>query len=129
MLTVRTQAIDGTGTFTLSDSQPCRLLTLLHRHYPGPPVVPIAKIKTLQLVRRESCRELSGLRHCHPSQRPRLGRVLTNRPDVSAFGQSRHWSRHRQMTESDPELTLRAANYCIAKGSCAFVLAALRKLS
>ena len=26
MLTVRTQAIDGTGTFTLSDSQPCRLL-------------------------------------------------------------------------------------------------------
>jgi hypothetical protein len=29
-----TQAIDGTGTFTLSDSQPCRLLTLLRRHYP-----------------------------------------------------------------------------------------------
>ena len=28
-----TQAIDGTGTFTLSDSQPCRLLTLLHGHY------------------------------------------------------------------------------------------------
>jgi hypothetical protein len=27
MLTVRIQAIDGTGTFTLSDSQPCRLLT------------------------------------------------------------------------------------------------------
>src|SRR5947209_19847876 len=35
MLTVRTQAIDGTGTFTLSDSQPCRLLTSLHRHYPA----------------------------------------------------------------------------------------------
>src|SRR6202040_1835339 len=33
MLTVRTQAIDGTGTFTLSDSQPCRLLTSLHEHY------------------------------------------------------------------------------------------------
>lgn len=30
MLTVRIQAIDGTGTFTLSDSQPCRLLTFLH---------------------------------------------------------------------------------------------------
>jgi hypothetical protein len=30
---------------------------------------------------------------------------------------------------NDPELALRAANYCIAKGSCAFVLAALRKLS
>src|SRR3974377_1409386 len=30
-----TQAIDGTGTFTLSDSQPCRLLTLLHGHYPA----------------------------------------------------------------------------------------------
>src|SRR5271169_4629441 len=28
MLTVRVQVIDGTGTFTLSDSQPCRLLTL-----------------------------------------------------------------------------------------------------
>ena len=28
MLTVRTQVIDGTGTFTLSDFQPCRLLTL-----------------------------------------------------------------------------------------------------
>src|SRR4029077_1933996 len=27
MLTVRTQVIDGTGTFTLSDFQPCRLLT------------------------------------------------------------------------------------------------------
>ncbi len=34
MLTVRIQVIDGTGTFTLSDSQPCRLLTSLHRHYP-----------------------------------------------------------------------------------------------
>jgi hypothetical protein len=33
MLTVRIQAIDGTGTFTLSDSQPCRLLTLLHGRY------------------------------------------------------------------------------------------------
>ena len=30
-----TQAIDGTGTFTLSDSQPCRLLTLPHRHCRG----------------------------------------------------------------------------------------------
>jgi hypothetical protein len=30
MLTVRTQVIDGTGTLTLSDSQPCRLLTSWH---------------------------------------------------------------------------------------------------
>jgi hypothetical protein len=30
MLTVRIQVIDGTGTFTQSDSQPCRLLTSLH---------------------------------------------------------------------------------------------------
>src|SRR5258708_9965527 len=30
MLTVRIQVIDGTGTFTLSDSQPCRLLTSRH---------------------------------------------------------------------------------------------------
>ena len=29
MLTVRIQVIDGTGTFTLSDSQPCRLLLCL----------------------------------------------------------------------------------------------------
>ena len=35
MLTVRIQVIDGTGTFTLSDSQPCRLLTLLHGHCPA----------------------------------------------------------------------------------------------
>src|SRR5215510_421652 len=33
MLTVRVQAIDGTGTFTLSDFQPCRLLTSLQPHY------------------------------------------------------------------------------------------------
>src|SRR6476469_11159048 len=33
MLTVRIQVIDGTGTFTQSDSQPCRLLTSLHEHY------------------------------------------------------------------------------------------------
>jgi hypothetical protein len=33
MLTVRTQVIDGTGTYTLSDSQPCRLLTLLSRSF------------------------------------------------------------------------------------------------
>jgi hypothetical protein len=33
MLTVRIQAIDGTGTCTLLDSQPCRLLTWLHGHY------------------------------------------------------------------------------------------------
>jgi hypothetical protein len=39
MLTVRIQAIDGTGTFTLSDSQPCRLLTSLPRHYPASAVL------------------------------------------------------------------------------------------
>src|SRR6476659_1606854 len=33
MLTVRIQVIDGTGTFTLSDSQPCRLLTSLQRTF------------------------------------------------------------------------------------------------
>src|SRR5262252_8182243 len=36
MLTVRIQVIDGTGTFTLSDSQPCRLLTPLPRVSPSP---------------------------------------------------------------------------------------------
>jgi hypothetical protein len=39
MLTVRIQVIDGTGTFTLSDSQPCRLLTFLRRHYPASSVL------------------------------------------------------------------------------------------
>src|SRR6202030_2850084 len=39
MLTVRIQVIDGTRTFTLSDSQPCRLLTSLHRHYPASAVL------------------------------------------------------------------------------------------
>ena len=39
MLTVRIQVIDGTGTFTLSDSQPCRLLTSLHRSYPASAVL------------------------------------------------------------------------------------------
>jgi len=34
-----TQAIDGTGTFTLSDSQPCRLLTSLHGRYPASPLI------------------------------------------------------------------------------------------
>ena len=29
------RAIDGAGTFTLPDFQPCRLLTLLFRHYPA----------------------------------------------------------------------------------------------
>src|SRR5262249_57104327 len=50
MLTVRVQVIDGTGTFTLSDSQPCRLLTSLHGHYPastllrGSPPLPGASV-------------------------------------------------------------------------------------
>jgi hypothetical protein len=35
MLTVRTQVIDGTGTCTLPDFQPCRLLTLPHRPSPN----------------------------------------------------------------------------------------------
>ena len=39
MLTVRIQVIDGTGTFTLSDSQPCRLLTSLLRSYPVSAVI------------------------------------------------------------------------------------------
>src|ERR1700692_2782426 len=39
MLTVRIQVIDGTRTFTLSDSQPCRLLTSLHRNYPASAVL------------------------------------------------------------------------------------------
>src|SRR6266851_1840008 len=35
MLTVRIQVIDSTGTFTLSDSQPCRLLTVPPPALPG----------------------------------------------------------------------------------------------
>src|ERR1700720_2931536 len=39
MLTVRIQVIDGTRTFTLSDSQPCRLPTSLPRRYPASAVL------------------------------------------------------------------------------------------
>src|SRR5271154_88540 len=39
ILTVRIQVIDGTRTFTLSDSQPCRLLTSLPRRYPASAVL------------------------------------------------------------------------------------------
>jgi hypothetical protein len=52
-------------------------------------------------------------------------------PDVSFRGEAEggRAAESAASVENDPELTLRAANYCIAKGSCAFVLAALRKLS
>src|SRR5215831_19829695 len=39
MLTVRTQAIDGTRTFTSLDPQPCRLLNLCQRPSPARPWV------------------------------------------------------------------------------------------
>src|SRR5712692_7401006 len=53
-LTVRIQAIDGTGTFTLLDSQPCRLLTSLPRVFPEflattSRSVPVPRIDTLVL--------------------------------------------------------------------------------
>ena len=69
MLAVRIQAIDGTGTFTLSDSQPCRLLltppsSLLRAHVP----LPLGSLllrhsasfeESLQVVRSPCCpREL-----------------------------------------------------------------------
>src|SRR5215813_8378629 len=42
MLTARIQAIDGTGTLTLPDFQPCRLLTAAHGSFPtlSPTVCP-----------------------------------------------------------------------------------------
>jgi hypothetical protein len=54
MLTVRIQVIDGTGTCTLSDSQPCRLL--LSR---SPPIMPDGQVsrvrfETLAFFRRPS---------------------------------------------------------------------------
>jgi hypothetical protein len=39
MLTVRIQAIDSTRTFTLLDSQPCRLLTFAPRSLPASPLL------------------------------------------------------------------------------------------
>jgi hypothetical protein len=62
MLTVRIQVIDGTGTFTQSDSQPCRLLTSLHGHYPAsslirgsPPLSGASVLSTLRLQPLVSC--------------------------------------------------------------------------
>src|SRR5436190_8261888 len=54
MLTVRIQVIDGTGTCTLSDSQPCRLL-----HSRSPPIIPDGQVsrvrfETLAFFRRPS---------------------------------------------------------------------------
>src|SRR5207344_704934 len=54
-----TQAIDRTGTFTLSDSQPCRLLTLLHGYYPASTLLqgspPLTGASVLSASRLESC--------------------------------------------------------------------------
>ena len=51
-----TQAIDGTGTFTLSDSQPCRLLTLLHGHYSASTLIwthpPPSRRRSISRLRR-----------------------------------------------------------------------------
>jgi hypothetical protein len=62
-----------------------------------------------------------------------ISEQITRRPLKSCplSGNCGHWWIFERdgSVENDPELTLRAANYCIAKGSCAFVLAALRKLS
>jgi hypothetical protein len=60
MLTVRIQVIDGTGTFTLSDSQPCRLLTSLHEHYTRfntttGQSAPLRRIGTFGLAVRAAC--------------------------------------------------------------------------
>jgi hypothetical protein len=60
MLTVRIQAIDGTGTFTLSDSQPCRLLTSLRPHYKAFVTttgcsVPALRVGTLALAVVAAC--------------------------------------------------------------------------
>src|ERR1700737_3003866 len=56
MLTVRIQVIDGTGTFTLSDSQPCRLLTSLRGHYSASSLLrtqpPPSRLRPTSRVRR-----------------------------------------------------------------------------
>src|ERR1700680_1031879 len=48
MLTVRTQVIDGTGTFTLSDSQPCRLLTPLLGFSAGEEIIDMVRAVVAQ---------------------------------------------------------------------------------
>src|ERR1019366_7655508 len=80
MLTVRRQAIDGTGTCTLLDSQPCRLLTSLHGHYSASPLLrtppppsrrsPISRLRRLygSLLRRfrGGARRASPVARCIP---------------------------------------------------------------
>src|ERR1035437_10067776 len=71
MLTVRIQAIDGVGTFTLLDSQPCRLL-------PTPPIGYAMWAGLLGTA--EVC-----LRACTTSRRRNavvVGRVLDYRKDI-----------------------------------------------
>src|SRR5262245_36565181 len=58
MLTVRRQAIDGTGTFTLPDFQPCRLLTSLQPHYRAYTTrrsAPLRRISTFGLAVGTAC--------------------------------------------------------------------------
>ena len=74
MLTVRIQVIDGTGTFTQSDSQPCRLLTWLHGHYSASSLLrtrpPPSRLRPLSRRRR-----LYGL-PCSGDFSPGRGRLL-----------------------------------------------------
>src|ERR1019366_9217310 len=91
MLTVRRQAIDGTGTCTLLDSQPCRLLTWLHGHYSASPLLrtppppsrrsPISRLRRLygSLLRRFR----GGARRASPVARCILVIVLSLPPRQS----------------------------------------------
>src|SRR6195256_1161422 len=71
MLTVRIQVIDGTGTFTLSDSQPCRLLLCLQsRLLSGSGVAPVLSSRPPYGQEAAKCPEPL----CPTSVLPPLGR-------------------------------------------------------
>jgi hypothetical protein len=67
------------------------------------------KLLALPRERREPlfCRERGqkGFEDHFEVEREKLGRVLINRPAMSAFGQTGHLSGHRRMTAFDPTRT------------------------
>ena len=94
MLTVRIQAIDGTGTFTLPDFQPCRLLTLLRGRYSASQLIRTHPPPS----RRQSISRLSRLYDLPCSE----DRALFNaRPITSRAA----WPARLELPKRDPRAT------------------------
>src|SRR6266446_4177047 len=104
MLTVRIQVIDGTGTFTLSDSQPCRLLTSLTgvtrlQRYYEPLCIPRAPGLSLAGIRLVIPAHALGLSCC--VRFPCVHAVATTPVQLRNPRQSGHRFRRKAATDSD----------------------------